>query len=94
MKIHPERVEAVIGAVPGVALVQVSGKRSPVTGALVVAEVQLRPGAPTPAATRKAILAACRERLEREAVPATIRFVEDFVVNAAGKLIRSGKGKA
>lgn len=86
-------MEAVIGAVPGVALVQVSGKRSPVTGALVVAEVQLRPGA-DPAATRKAILAACRERLEREAVPATIRFVEDFVVNAAGKLIRSGKGKA
>src|SRR5690606_25073573 len=38
VKVYPETVEAVIKAVPGVALVQISAKNSPVTGALVVAE--------------------------------------------------------
>lgn len=89
VKVYPETVEAVVKAVPGVALVQVSGKRSPVTGALVVAEVQLAPGA-DPETVRLAVQAACRARLEREAVPAIIRFVAGFATNAAGKLMRTG----
>jgi acyl-CoA synthetase (AMP-forming)/AMP-acid ligase II len=87
VKVYPEAVEAVIATVPGVALSQVSAKRSPVTGALVVAAVQLEPGA-DPGAARAAIAAACAERLGREATPAIIRFVEGFATNAAGKLVR------
>lgn len=87
VKVHPERVEAVIGAVPGVALAQVRGRPSALTGALLVAEVQLRDGA-DPDAVRAAILAACRAALEREAVPASVRFVEGLRTNAAGKLVR------
>lgn len=89
VKVYPETVEAVIKAVQGVALVQVSGKRSPVTGALVVAEVQLEPDA-DPNAVRPLIQEACRAHLEREAVPAIIRFVAGFTTNAAGKLVRTG----
>ena len=88
VKVWPETVEAVVQSVPGVALVQVSGKRSPVTGALVLAEVQLAVGA-APAAVKAAILSTCRARLEREAVPAIIRFVDGFQINAAGKLMRT-----
>lgn len=89
VKVHPEMVESVIQSVPGVLLVQVSAKRSPVTGSLVLAEVQLEAGC-DPDKARKSILAACRERLEREAVPAIIRFVDGFRTNAAGKLLRTG----
>ena len=90
VKIHPERVEAVIGSVPGVVLAQVSSKGSPVTGALVVAEVQVQPDVDR-AATKRAIIEACREGLEREAVPAAVRFVDGFVTSAAGKLVRTRK---
>jgi acyl-CoA synthetase (AMP-forming)/AMP-acid ligase II len=88
VKVYPETVEAVVKDVPGVALVQVSGKRSPVTGALVLAEVQLAEGAEA-AAVKAAILETCRARLEREAVPAIVRFVGGFETNAAGKLVRT-----
>lgn len=87
VKVHPEAVERVIAAVPGVALARVTSKSSPITGALVIAEVQLAPGCDE-APAREAIQAACRAGLEREAVPARIRFVEGFRANAAGKLDR------
>lgn len=89
VKVYPETVEAVVKTVAGVALVQVSAKRSPVTGALVVAEVQLDVGA-DPDTTRRLIQEVCRARLDREAVPAIIRFVAGFTTNAAGKLVRTG----
>lgn len=89
VKVYPETVEAVVKTVPGVALVQVSAKRSPVTGALVLAEVQLAAGA-DPDTVRHLIQTACRARLDREAVPAIIRFVAGFTTNAAGKLVRTG----
>jgi acyl-CoA synthetase (AMP-forming)/AMP-acid ligase II len=89
VKVYPETVEAVVKTVSGVALVQVFAKRSPVTGALVVAEVQLEAGA-DPDITRQRIQETCRGRLDREAVPAIIRFVAEFTTNAAGKLVRTG----
>lgn len=89
VKIYPETVEDAVKSVPGVALVQVSSKKNPITGTLVLAEVQLNPGA-DPAATKQAILDTCRARLVREAVPAIVRFVEGFEINAAGKLVRKG----
>lgn len=93
VKVHPERIEAVIGSVPGVLLARVSGKRSPLTGALVVAEVMLEPGV-NPEEARARILDRCRAGLEREAVPATLRFVDGFATNSAGKLVRTEGAKA
>ena len=90
VKVYPETVESVVKTVPGVALVQVFAKRSPITGALVVAEVQLDTHA-DPDATRRLIQDTCRARLEREAVPAIIRFVAGFTTNSAGKLMRTGE---
>lgn len=88
VKVYPETVEAVAKTVPGVALVRVFGKASPVTGALVVAEVQVDADA-DPKVVRKQIQDTCRDQLGREAVPAFVRFVNDFKVNAAGKLVRT-----
>ncbi|HQU68563.1 MAG TPA: fatty acid--CoA ligase family protein [Albidovulum sp.] len=89
VKFFPETVEDAVKAVPGVALVQVSSKKNPITGTLVVAEIQVHDGA-DPAIVKQAILDACRAKLVREAVPAIVRFVDGFETNAAGKLVRKG----
>ena len=87
LKISPEEVEAVINACPEVRMSRVSGRPSPLLGALVSAEVVL--SAPLDAATaRSAILARCRAALPPHKTPASIRFVEALAVGAAGKLER------
>lgn len=87
IKVYPETIEAIIKSVNGVALVYVAGKRSALTGSLVTADIQLSDGA-DPEETKARILQTCRNFLPREAVPATIRFVSEFDLNAAGKLAR------
>jgi acyl-CoA synthetase (AMP-forming)/AMP-acid ligase II len=89
VKFFPETVEGAVKTVPGVALVQVTSKKNPITGTLVVAEIQIQEGA-DPAIVKQAVLDACRAKLVREAVPAIVRFVDGFETNAAGKLVRKG----
>ena len=87
VKVYPETVEAVVAGVDGVALVQVTSKKSPVTGALVVAQIVLAAGADQ-GDVRARVQESCRAQLPREAVPAILRFVDGFETNAAGKLLR------
>ena len=66
-------------------------RRSPITGAVVVADVVLADGS-DPAASgeiRDKILADCRASLASHKVPAVIRFVPALDVTPAGKLARS-----
>src|SRR6185312_9196530 len=63
LKINPEEVEAVINRHPGVALSRVSGRRNPITGAIVVAEVVLTDAANDNASFKEELLALCREKL-------------------------------
>jgi acyl-coenzyme A synthetase/AMP-(fatty) acid ligase len=92
LKINPEEIEAVINRCPGVALSRVSGRKNPITGALVVAEVVLETGAAATdnADMREALLALCREKLPAFKVPAMVRFVEKLELTPAGKLARHG----
>src|SRR5438552_9936766 len=55
LKVHPEEVEAVINAHPRVRVSVVRTRRSPITGALVIADVVLNDGAPPAAAARAAL---------------------------------------
>jgi acyl-CoA synthetase (AMP-forming)/AMP-acid ligase II len=80
-------VEAVINACPQVRMSRVLGRRSPLVGALVAAEVVLEDGA-DPAATKADILARCREAMAPYKAPASIRIVERLELGAAGKLER------
>lgn len=89
VKVYPERVERVIAAVPGVGLASVSAKKNPITGALLIATVVPSDPAADREALRSAVLAHCRDTLEREAVPARLLFAETLETNAAGKIIRS-----
>ena len=88
LKVNPEEVEAVLNGHPAVQMSRVGGRKNPVTGAIVVAEIV--PSAPSfdKEALAREILAHCQERLERHKTPATIRFVEKLDLSAAGKLKR------
>ncbi|HEY5071345.1 MAG TPA: fatty acid--CoA ligase family protein [Caulobacteraceae bacterium] len=91
LKVSPEEVEAVINRHPGVAMSRVSGRRSPITGAIVVAEVvpadASSPGADQ-AGLRASILDACRHCLPAFKTPAAIRIVPALELGANGKVAR------
>ena len=88
-KVFPEEVEAVINAHPAVRMARVWARPSPITGAVVAAEVVLwsDPGEGF-AAVRDDILAACRRALPAHKVPASLRRADALDVAASGKLVR------
>jgi acyl-coenzyme A synthetase/AMP-(fatty) acid ligase len=91
LKVHPEEVEAVINADPRVRLSRVQARRSPITGAIVVAEVVLHGDLPMGDAAddlKSALLERCRAELKPHKVPASLRFVPTIEMTAAGKLVR------
>jgi acyl-coenzyme A synthetase/AMP-(fatty) acid ligase len=90
LKVHPEEVEAVINRHPGVRMSLVKARKSPITGAIVVADVVVdaTTGAPDAEGLRSEILGACRQVLPRHKVPTVIRFVDALDVSASGKLAR------
>jgi acyl-coenzyme A synthetase/AMP-(fatty) acid ligase len=89
LKVHPEEVEAVINRHPQVRMSLVRARRSPITGALVVADVVLREdGAAGACEVEQEILRLCRDGLTRHKVPSAIRFVPALAVATSGKLAR------
>ena len=93
LKIHPEEVEAVINRHPGVRMSLVTGRKNPIMGTIVSAEVVLAADDNTidPVVvenTKAEILAACRSSLAAHKVPASIRFTSSLTVTASGKLGR------
>jgi acyl-coenzyme A synthetase/AMP-(fatty) acid ligase len=92
LKVHPEQVEAVISRHPEVQMCLVRARKSPITGALVIAEVVLR-AAPSSAARdvasiREAILQICRDSLPQHKVPAVIKIVPELALSETGKMMR------
>lgn len=90
LKVHPEEVEAVINDHPRVRMSLVRTRKSPITGALVVADVVLTsdPVDADVTALQDEILRRCRDALPRHKVPATINVVPALAVAASGKLVR------
>jgi len=92
LKIHPEEIEAVINRHPDVRMSRAKSRRSPITGAIVIADVVLRAqtgdGEERNAVLKREILQACRASLPQHKVPAAIRFVPALAVTSAGKLER------
>jgi acyl-coenzyme A synthetase/AMP-(fatty) acid ligase len=90
LKVHPEEIEAVINRHAGVRMSRARSRRSPITGAIVVADVILADGNDLSRSDdiRDKILADCRAQLASHKVPAVIRFVPSLDITAAGKLAR------
>jgi acyl-coenzyme A synthetase/AMP-(fatty) acid ligase len=90
LKVHPEEIEAVINRNDGVRMSRVKARKSPITGAIVVADVVLADGCDAPSAGIKdRIIADCRASLAPHKVPAMIKFVDKLDITAAGKLART-----
>ncbi len=93
LKVHPEEVEAVVNLHPSVRMSRVKGRKSPITGAIVVADIVLESGAGAGGSSfpqiSEEVLTACRRLLPAHKVPAFLRQVASLEINAAGKLLRS-----
>jgi acyl-coenzyme A synthetase/AMP-(fatty) acid ligase len=89
LKVYPEEVEAVINRHPEVQMSLVRRKKSPIMGALVVADVVLKTANCHDARQlQHDILGFCRESLSAYKVPVAIRFVPALAVAETGKLVR------
>jgi len=93
LKVYPEEVESVLNADPRVRMSLVKGRRNPITGSLIVAEVVLSDAhssadASTEELVKNDLLNACRRSLAAHKVPALLRFVPALELTAAGKLVR------
>jgi acyl-CoA synthetase (AMP-forming)/AMP-acid ligase II len=91
LKIHPEEIEAVINRHPQVRMSLVRPKQSPVTGAIVIADVVLKADCARAGGEQQIkndILQLCRDTLPRHKVPAAISIVPALDVGATGKLAR------
>ena len=93
LKVHPEEVEAVINRHPSVQMSLVRARKSPITGALVVADVVVKSGSPANASAdgqqlKSDILDNCRRALAPYKVPTMLRFVPSLEVAPSGKLAR------
>jgi len=89
-KVHPEEVEAALNAHAAVRASRVFARKSPITGALVAAEIVLRDGAAADEATKRDILAACRAALPAHKAPSFVTFVAELPITDGGKLARHG----
>ena len=85
--VFPAEVEAVLAAHPGIAEAGVAGRPDPAWGAVPVASVVPRPGAPVPDDAE--LRAFCRARLAPYKVPAAFVVVASLPRTASGKLRRS-----
>jgi acyl-coenzyme A synthetase/AMP-(fatty) acid ligase len=92
LKVFPEEVESVLNADPRVRMSLVRPRRSPITGAVVVADVVLSDPVQTGAGDiiKQELLTACRCSLAAHKVPVMLRFVPTLELTAAGKLVRPG----
>jgi acyl-coenzyme A synthetase/AMP-(fatty) acid ligase len=92
LKVHPEEIESVIGRHPEVQMCVVRAKKSRITGALVVADVVLRPGGSIEdmdtSTIEDDILHLCHESLPAHKVPAAIRIVPVLPLSESGKVLR------
>ena len=93
LKVHPEEVEAVINRHPSVQMSLVRARRNPITGALVVADIVLKPGVSLDRQSGESqlksdILTSCRDALAAYKVPAQVKIVTSLNVTDSGKLAR------
>jgi acyl-CoA synthetase (AMP-forming)/AMP-acid ligase II len=87
-KVHPEEVEAVINQHPAVRIARVRGRRSPITGAIVVADIVIRPSGNFETISAE-VLQTCRNNLPPHKVPVMLRQVDRLDIAGSGKIVRS-----
>ncbi len=94
LKVHPEEIEAVINRHPQIQISRVGARKSPITGAVVTAEVVVKPYSAGESPTtieqlKMEVAATCRTALPPHKVPAIINVVASLEMAASGKLVRA-----
>lgn len=87
-KVYPEEVEMVIAQHPAIQMARVWGRRSPITGALVAADLVLRPGFAL-SDVRSSLIDHCRRHLVAWKVPESLKEVPSIAISPAGKIARA-----
>jgi acyl-coenzyme A synthetase/AMP-(fatty) acid ligase len=87
LKVHPTEVEKVIGDLPGIADVSVSGEQNLLLGQIVVATVQMHVPV-SPVELRRRIAEHCRGRLQPFMIPTKVKVVSEPLVNHRFKKVR------
>lgn len=88
-KVMPEEIESVINGVTGVAFAQVRGRKNPILGQLVEAVVIPMAGVEFDASLKKAIVDACKAKLEPFKVPAFLIEGGAVELTSTGKVSRT-----
>ena len=88
-KVFPEEVEGVITRHGAVRIAKVWARKSPITGALVAADIVLIDPTIKLAAIRDEIIDLCRSHLQAWKVPQTLRQVDHIALSPAGKIARA-----
>lgn len=88
LKVHPEEIETVINRHGAVRQSRVKPRKSPVIGAIVVADVVLHDGAGEVNAVKQDILALCRSVLPAHKIPALVNVVASIEMTPGGKVSR------
>ncbi|CAN5205232.1 fatty acid--CoA ligase family protein [soil metagenome] len=91
LKVHPEEVETVINRHAAVRLSRVRPRKSPIIGAIVVADVVLKDGEGSASqdGITAGILSMCRASLPPHKIPAVINIVASIETTAGGKVART-----
>lgn len=87
-KVHPETVEQVILAVPGILQARVYGKSSSMLGQLVAADVVAADSA-NRSVLQMAVMKHCLAQLARHEVPAKLNWVDSIQAGDTGKMKRN-----
>ena len=80
VKVYPIEVEEIIQQVPGVKLVKVYGKKNPITGHLVAADVLVEEGFDSEK-VREEILNNCKKYLNRYKIPRILNIKDDLDIS-------------
>lgn len=87
-KVMPETVERVLLACPGVAAALARGRKSALTGNLVVADIVMREPVTDRAEQIRVITQHCAKWLQRHEIPALVNFVSELKTGSSGKVLR------
>jgi acyl-CoA synthetase (AMP-forming)/AMP-acid ligase II len=89
-KVHPEEVENVVRAIPGVENVRVRARKNPIMGQLVAMELQrgTMNSQESDAEFKRRVRDYCKQHMPAYKVPAMITLVPDLALSASGKIDR------
>ena len=89
-KVIPEEIESVLNSHPNVIQSRVFGKKSPILGMLVNAEVVSKSilGLGEGKLFKKELITLCKLKLEAFKTPVIVKFVDTIRVNESGKIVR------